>query len=119
QGSWLYTSRAPAGYGASVLRLVGLSGPGFLRADQPLRLAGGLQIFRRRMSPGRPGPHSRLGSRPFSEGRARSGAIRWNGAVRARGSTPGRASGLGHTDFQLLAQRSAELPAVECAVLAG
>ena len=43
EGDGLHAHRAAAGDGASVLRIVGLSGARVLRADQPLRPAGGLQ----------------------------------------------------------------------------
>ena len=54
----------------------------------------------------------------FPEGRARPGAVRRHGALRARRSAAGRAPGLGHADLQLRPQRGPQLPAVERAVLA-
>ena len=43
----------------------------------------------------------------FPEGRARAGVLRRHGALRARRPAQGRASRLGHADFQLRPQRSA------------
>ncbi len=60
----------------------------------------------------------RLGARALSERRARPGAIRRHGALRARRPAARRASGLGHAHLQLRPERSAEFPAVERAVLA-
>ena len=99
-------------------RIVGLSGDRVLRADQPLRPAGGLQALRRRVPSGRHRRDPRLGARTLSEGRARPRALRRHGALRARRSAAGRASGLGHADLQLRPQRGPQLPAVERAVLA-
>ena len=62
---------------------------------------------------------SRLGAGPFSEGRARAGALRRHGALRARGSAAGRAPRLGHAGVQLRAARSARVSAEQRAVLAG
>ena len=76
------------------------------------------KLLRRRLSPGRARRDPRLGAGTFSEGRARAGALRRHRAVRARGSAPGRASGLGHADLQLRPQRGPEFSAVERAVLA-
>ena len=50
QGHGLHARRADAGDGASVHRLVGLPGDRLLRADQPLRHAGRLQVPRRCLS---------------------------------------------------------------------
>ena len=98
--------------------IVGLSGHGLLRADQPFRHAVGLQGVRRRLPPARHRRHPRLGAGPLSEGRARPRAVRRHGALRARGSAAGRASRLGHADLQLRPQRGPELPARQRALLA-
>ena len=118
EGHGLHARRAAAGDGASVHRLVGLPGDRLLRADQPLRHAGGLQVPRRRVSPGRHRRDPRLGARPFPEGSARPGALRRHRALRARRSAAGRAPGLGHAGLQLRAPRSALVPAEQRAVLA-
>ena len=91
---------------------------GLLRADQPLRLAGRLQGVRRRLPPRRHRRDPRLGARPFSQGRARAGAVRRHRALRARRSAPGRAPRLGHADLQLRPQRGPQLPARQRALLA-
>ena len=91
EGDGLHAHRAAAGDGASVLRVVGLPGDRVLRADQPLRPAGGLQGVRRRLPPGRHRRDSRLGARALSR-RTRT-ASRGSTARRST-STPirGRAS---------------------------
>ena len=63
EGHGLHAHRAAAGDGASVHRLVGLSGDRVLRADQPLRHAGGFQVLRRRLSSRRHRRDPRLGAR--------------------------------------------------------
>ena len=98
--------------------LVGLPGHRLLRADQPLRHAARVQGVRRRLPPGRHRRDPRLGARPFPEGRARPGALRRHGALRARRPAAGRASRLGHADLQLRPQRGAQLPARQRALLA-
>ena len=86
EGDGLHAHRAAAGDGASVHRLVGLSGDRLLRADQPLRHAGGFQGVRRRLPPGRHRRDPRLGAGPLPEGSARPGALRRHRALRARRS---------------------------------
>ena len=87
----LHAHRAAAGDGASVHRLVGLSGDRLLRADQPLRHAGRLPLLRRRVPPGRHRRDPRLGAGPLS--RRTSTGSRASTARRST-STPirGRAS---------------------------
>ena len=51
EGDGLHAHRAPAGDGAPVLRILGLSSHGVLRAHEPLRVAIRLQGFRRRLPP--------------------------------------------------------------------
>ena len=91
QGDGLHAHRAAAGDGASVLRLVGLSGHRVLRADQPVRLAGRFPGLRRRVPPPRHRRDSRLGAGALS----RRTRTRWRGSTAPRStSTPirGRAS---------------------------
>ena len=66
EGDGLHPHRAAAGDGAPVLGVVGLSGHGLLRADQPVRIAGRLQGLRRRLPPQRHRRDSRLGARATS-----------------------------------------------------
>ena len=113
----LHARRAAAGDGASVHRLVGLSGDRVLRADQPLRHAGRLQVPRRCVSSRRHRRDARLGAGPFPEGPARPGALRRHRALRARRSAAGRAPGLGHADLQLRPSRSALVPPEQRPVL--
>ena len=84
----LHAHRADAGDGASVLRLVGLSGHRLLRADQPLRHAGRLPLLRRSVPPARHRRDPRLGARPLPEGSARPRA---SSTARRSTSTPIRA----------------------------
>ena len=100
----LHASGAAARHGASVLRVVGLSGDRLLRAHLALRHAGRLPLLRRSLPSGRAGRDSRLGARPLPARSARLGAFRRHGALRARRSAPGRASRMGHGDFQLRPQ---------------
>ena len=72
----------------------------------------------RRLSPGRHRRASRLGAGSLPARRARPGEVRRDRSFRARGSAAGRAPGLGHAHLQLRAERSQELPAGECALLA-
>ena len=53
----------------------------------------------------------------FPEGRARPRPLRRHRALRARGSAPRRAPGLGHAHLQLRPQRGAQLPGEQRAVL--
>ena len=62
---------------------------------------------------------SRLGAGAFSERRARSGALRWHGALRTRGSPAGRAPRVGHAHLQLRTARGAGVSPEQRAVLAG
>ena len=71
QRDGLHPRRIDADHGASVLRLLGLSDDGLLRADQPLRHAAGLHVPHRSPAPARHRRDSRLGAVPLSARRAR------------------------------------------------
>ena len=116
--SRVHARRADADPRASVLRLVGLSGDRLLRADLPLRLAGRLPLVRRLPAPARARRDPRLGARALPARRLGARALRRHRALRARRPAPRRAPRLGHARLQLLAARSAELPARVGAVLA-
>ena len=73
EGDGLHAHRAAAGDGAPVLRILGLSGHRVLRADQPVRIAGGLQGLRRRLPSGRHRRASSTGCRATS----RATRTRW------------------------------------------
>ena len=90
-----------------------------LRADVALRNAGRLPLLRRHAAPGGHRRAARLGAGALPEGRLRAAPLRRHGAVRARGSAARRASRLGHADLQLRAERGAQLPRRQRAVLAG
>ena len=118
-GDGLHAHRADAGDGASVRRIVGVSGHRLFRADQPAGFARRFPRVRGCVSSGRHRRAARLGARAFSERRFCAGAFRRHGAVRTCRSAAGRASGLGHAHLQLRASRSPQFPAVQRAVLAG
>ncbi len=82
----LHPRRADAGDGASVLRLVGLSGHRLLRAHQPLRHAAGPDVPDRSPAPARHRGDPRLGAVAFPERRARPGVLRRHAPLRARRS---------------------------------
>ena len=115
----LHPRRVHARGRAPLRRLLGLPGVGLLRPHRPLRHA------RRLPPPGRPAPPGRhrrdrrLGAGPLPQGRLRPGPLRRHRPVRARGSPPGRAPGLGHAGVQLRPQRGAQLPAGQRPVLGG
>ena len=77
-----------------------------------------LQVLRGSLSPGGHRRAARLGAGALSQGRARAGAVRRHGALRARRPATGRTPGLGHADLQLRPQRGAQLPARQRALLA-
>ena len=59
-----------------------------------------------------------LGAGALSEGCARAGLLRWNGAVRTCRSAQGRASRLGNAHLQLRPKRGPHVPDLERGVLA-
>ena len=95
----LHAPGTAARHGASLLRLVGLSGHRLLRAHLALRHSRRFPLFRRPLPSGRPRRDSRLGARAFPARRARPVALRRHRALRARRSAPGRASRMGHADL--------------------
>ena len=82
----LHPCRIPAGHRASVRRLVGLSADRPVRADQPLRHAGGFRRAGRRLPPRRPRRAARLGAGAFPRRSARARPVRRHRALRARQS---------------------------------
>ena len=92
---------------------------GFFAPIEPLRHARRLPLLRRRSATST-GSGVILDWVPghFPEGRARSGALRRHGAVRARGSAPRRAPRVGHAGLQLRPRRGADVPAEQRALLA-
>ena len=97
--------------GASVRRLVGLSADRPVRADQPLRHAGGFRRADRRLPPRGPRRAARLGAGAFPRRSARARPFRRHRALRARQPDAGPPSRLGHADLQLRPRRGGELPA--------
>ena len=82
----LHPCRAAADHRASVRRLVGLSADRAVRADQPVRLAGGFRRAGRRLPPRRARRAARLGAGPFPRRSARARPLRRHRALRARQS---------------------------------
>ena len=95
----LHPHRADAGVGASVRRLMGLSADRAVRADQPVRHAGGFRRADRRLPPQGPRRAARLGAGPFPRRSARARPLRRHRALRARQSDAGPPSRLGHARF--------------------
>ncbi len=118
QAYGLHASPVDASDGTSFRRFVGLPSSRLLRAHVALWPAARLHVFRRPLPPGRYRRHHRLGSSPLPERRARPGLLRRHCPLRTRRSTQGRASRLGHVDFQLRPQRGAHFPDLERAILA-
>ena len=114
----LHARRAAAGDGASVLRLVGLPGDRLLRAHLALRDARRLPLPRRPPPPARHRRDPRLGARPLPARRLGARHLRRDAPLRARRPAPRLASRLGHARLQPRADRGAELPARERALLA-
>ncbi len=116
--SGLHPRRADARDGASVLRLLGLSGHRLLRADRALRHAAGLHVPRRPPAPARHRRDPRLGAVAFSRRRARPRLLRRHASVRARRPAQGFSPGVEQLDLQLRPRRGAQLPRQQRAVLA-
>ena len=91
---------------------------GYFAPTSRYGIAGRLPLLRRHAAPGGHRRAARLGAGALSEGRLRAAPLRRHGAVRARGSAARRASRLGHADLQLRAERGAQLPRRQRAVLA-
>ena len=102
----LHPCRISAGQRASVRRLVGLSADRPVRADQPVRHAGGFLRAGRCLPRARHRRAARLGAGPFPRRSARARPFRRHRAVRARQSAAGPPSRLGHADLQLRPHRS-------------
>ena len=98
--------------------LVGLPGERVLRADRTLRHTGRPPLSHRRLPLRRHRRDHGLGAGAFSQGRFRPPAVRRHRALRARGSSPGRAPRVGHADLQLRPPRGAQLPRRQRALLA-
>ena len=114
----LHAHRADAGDGAPVQRLVGLPGHGLLRPHTALRRARRLPCLRRPPAPAGARRDPRLGAGPLPARRLRARPVRRHRPLRARGSAPRLAPGLGHARLQLRPQRGAQLPPGQRAVLA-
>ena len=117
-GSRLHARRAAAGDAPPVFGLVGLPGDGLLRAGLDDGLARRLPVLRRPHARERDRRAARLGAGAFRDRPVGADAVRRHGALRARRSSPRRASRLGHVRLQPRPQRGAELPARERALLA-
>ena len=92
---------------------------GFFAPTSRLRHARRLPVLRRRVPPARHRRDSRLGARPFSEGRAR----RWRGSTAPRSTSTtiprqGEHHDWGTLDLQLRPPRGPQLPAHQRALLA-
>ena len=85
----LHAPGADADHGASVRWVVGLSDGGIFRGDQPLRQAGGFQVFCGSLPSGRDRRDSGLDAGAFSAGRARAGLFRRDASLRACRSARG------------------------------
>ena len=114
----LHARRAAAGHAPPVLRLVGVPGDGLLRAALDARRSRRPARVRRPPARARPRRDPRLGAGALPARRLGARSLRRHRAVRARRPAPRRASGLGHARLQPGAQRGAELPALERALLA-
>src|SRR5688572_7021866 len=119
QAHGVHRRRDAAGDGASVLRLLGLPDHRLLRAELAAGLAAGLHVPGRRAAPGGHRRDPRLGAVALPVGRARAGLLRRHAPLRALGPAPGPPPRLEERDLQLRPQRSARLPRLERAILAG
>ena len=114
----VHARRADADLRAPARRVVGLPDDRLLRADAAARRAGRAARLHRRLPRRRHRRDPRLGARPLPARRLGARALRRHRALRARGSAPGGASGLGHRDLQLRPQRGEGLSALLGALLA-
>src|SRR5918999_1805879 len=87
----IYPCRIPAGDGAPVLRLLGVSDYGILRPHQPLRHAARSHVPDRLPAPAWHRRHPGLGAVAFSDRRTRPRLLRRYTPLRARGYAPGAA----------------------------
>ena len=83
---------------------------GLFAPTAPLRRARRLRPLRRPGPRRRPRRHPRLGAGAFPDRRARAGALRRHGALRARRSAQGLPPRLEHRDLQFRPARGRELP---------
>ena len=116
--SRLHPCRVAAGQRASVRRLLGLPADRPVRADQPVRHAGGFRRAGRRLPSRRHRRAARLGARAFPRRPARPRPFRRHRALRARQPAAGPPPRLGHADLQLRPHRGGQFPARQRAVLA-
>ena len=116
--SRLHPCRISARQRTSVRRLMGLSADRAVRADQPVRHAGGFCRAGRCLPSRRDRRDARLGARAFSRRSARPRPFRRHRALRARQSAAGPPPRLGHADLQLRPHRSGQFPGLQRAVLA-
>ena len=105
----LHARRVPAGDGAPVLRLLGLSNDRLLRSHQPLRHAAGFQVPRRLSASAGHRRDPRLGALALSARRARPRVLRRHAPLRALRPAATRAAGLEQLRLQLRPQRSSQL----------
>ncbi len=116
-GPRLHARRAHADHGPPVLGVLGLSGDVVLRAHAALRLARRLPPLRRPDARPRDRRDPRLGARALPARRVGARALRRHRAVRARRPAARIAPRVGDADLQLRAQRGAQLPRRQRAVL--
>ena len=107
-----------AGHGASILRLLGLSGHRLFRPHRPLRDAAGSDVPDRSPAPARHRRDPRLGALALPGRRAWAGLFRRHLSVRARRSAAGLPSRVEQLDLQLRPRRGAQLSRQQRAVLA-
>ena len=114
----VHARRAPAGDGASLLRLLGIPDHRVLRSDLPLRHAAGPDVPGGHPAPPRHRRDPRLGAFALSLRRARPRLLRRHLSLRARGPAAGLPPRLEDADLQLRPRRGAQLPPLVGALLA-